>query len=217
MSSTPLLPTDHAADEAALRIAVGSRIREARTRRGLSGRRLAALARVTPAFISQVERGQVIPSVSTLLRLMNVLGMKAGDVFDAAEPAPDQVLDRADWAVFEWPDRSSEDALLTADPQERIEVVWVRMAPGATSGDELIQNDAEIQWVFVLKGRLELQVGNVRHLLREHSSITIDGQVPHGYRNPTGRPVEYIALVAPAVYSHARPALRQTGASTSTS
>jgi transcriptional regulator with XRE-family HTH domain len=218
MSSNPLHGSDALTDvahEAALRVAVGTRIRDERQRLGFSGRKLAQLARVTPAFISQVERGQVIPSVSTLLRITNVLGVKIGDLFDADEPSAGDLLTRGEWPIFDFPDSRSEHAVLASDPQQRLEVFWKRMAPEATTGDELIAHDAEIQWVFVLRGRLELRLGEQRHLLREHASITFPGSVPHGYRNPGARPVEFLTIVTPSVYAYTgAAALAQTGAST---
>src|SRR5262249_27763426 len=79
-------PTAARVTEARLRAGVGARVREARERAGLTGRKLAQLAGVTPGFISQVERGQVTPSLLSLLRITQTLGIKMADVFDAREP-----------------------------------------------------------------------------------------------------------------------------------
>src|SRR5690348_2095617 len=67
--------------EARLLSELGGRIREARRRRHMSGRELAGLADVTPSFISQIELGQATPSVSTLFRITQALGIDMGDLF----------------------------------------------------------------------------------------------------------------------------------------
>ena len=54
---------------------MGERLRQARTARGLSLRRLADVLGVSPSLISQVETGRAKPSVSTLYALANELGI----------------------------------------------------------------------------------------------------------------------------------------------
>jgi transcriptional regulator with XRE-family HTH domain len=63
---------------------VGERIREERTRRGLSVRQLARDVGVSASLISQIENGRSRPSVSTLYAITQALGISIEDVFDTA-------------------------------------------------------------------------------------------------------------------------------------
>jgi transcriptional regulator with XRE-family HTH domain len=63
---------------------VGERIREERTRRGLSVRQLARDVGVSASLISQIENGRSRPSVSTLYAITQALGISVEDVFDTA-------------------------------------------------------------------------------------------------------------------------------------
>src|SRR5215470_5307720 len=66
---------------------LGSRIREERTRRGVSLRGLARDVGVSASMISQIETGKTRPSVSTLYAITSVLGVSIEEVFaPAAEP-----------------------------------------------------------------------------------------------------------------------------------
>src|SRR5215218_10904408 len=65
---------------------VGDHLRDVRTRQGLSVRALAARAGCSPSFISQVEHGQASPSISSLERLVQALGMTLGDFFRVSAP-----------------------------------------------------------------------------------------------------------------------------------
>jgi transcriptional regulator with XRE-family HTH domain len=56
----------------------GDLIREARERHGLDQRALARRARTSQGQISKIERGVVSPSVSTLERLLGVMGERLG-------------------------------------------------------------------------------------------------------------------------------------------
>lgn len=53
----------------------GSEVRIARVSAGLSQRELARRAGLTQAFVSQIERGRVIPAVESMVRLATVLGL----------------------------------------------------------------------------------------------------------------------------------------------
>lgn len=52
----------------------GTLVRDARERHGVTQKQLAARARTTQAAISRIERNLVSPSVSTLARLLDLLG-----------------------------------------------------------------------------------------------------------------------------------------------
>lgn len=54
---------------------IGKKIRELRDRNGLTQQELADRTELTKGYISQLERGQVAPSVVTLLDLIECLGI----------------------------------------------------------------------------------------------------------------------------------------------
>lgn len=55
--------------------ALKRRIGEARNRKGINQAELAELAGVTPAAISQIEKGLRVPTIPVLHRIANVLGV----------------------------------------------------------------------------------------------------------------------------------------------
>jgi transcriptional regulator with XRE-family HTH domain len=55
-------------------MSTGELIRESRRRHGLTQKQLATRARTTQAAISRIERDLVSPSVSTLARLLDLMG-----------------------------------------------------------------------------------------------------------------------------------------------
>jgi transcriptional regulator with XRE-family HTH domain len=63
---------------------VGERIRDVRSRRGLSVRQLAREVGVSASLVSQIENGRSRPSVSTLYAITQALGVSVEDVFDTA-------------------------------------------------------------------------------------------------------------------------------------
>ena len=64
---------------------IGEKIRDLRNRNGLTQQELADRAELTKGYISQLERGQVAPSVVTLLDLIECLGTTPSEFFRETE------------------------------------------------------------------------------------------------------------------------------------
>jgi transcriptional regulator with XRE-family HTH domain len=191
------LPSAALAEEH-LRAAFGARIREARKQRNLTGQRLAELAGITPSFVSQIELGQVTPSISTVFRLIEVLDVTVGDLFDAQRPSTGRVLEPEDWEIFQMPDGTDgRDAVLGVDANRRLEALWSSFPPGARTDE--VAHTADVLFVFVLKGQIELHVRDTVHRLRERASITLDGRLPHAWANTSDEVAEILSVVTPAL------------------
>ena len=65
----------------------GARLRAARRARGLTAQQVAAAVGVTKGFIAQIERGEASPSVATLLRICDALGLAVGSLFETPRSA----------------------------------------------------------------------------------------------------------------------------------
>jgi transcriptional regulator with XRE-family HTH domain len=66
----------------------GTRFRELRVERGLTQRDVAAASGLTDAYISNVENGFAVPSLTTVLRLAVALGCKVTElvaIFDETD------------------------------------------------------------------------------------------------------------------------------------
>ena len=72
----------------ALKIAVGSQVRAARKRAGLTQEALAAAVGRTSESISNIERGMQLPSIETLADLGRILSIPIADFFDSVEQPP---------------------------------------------------------------------------------------------------------------------------------
>src|SRR5471032_1285989 len=68
-------------------VLIGGQLRAGREQLGISLRELARRLGVSASMISQIERDQVNPSVSTLYALVSELGLTMGDIFTNNDPA----------------------------------------------------------------------------------------------------------------------------------
>ena len=64
---------------------IGRKVKDLRNRNGLTQQELADRTELTKGFISQLERGQVSPSVVTLMDLIECLGSTPAEFFKQDE------------------------------------------------------------------------------------------------------------------------------------
>ena len=159
---------------------VGARVRSLRRERGLTIEQLAAATGLTKGFISQLERDRTAPSLSSIARICDALGVRLSHIFEP-EPAP-ALVRRHERPRLESV-LATENHLLSSRDEERFQAIESEVAPGAGAGDELSSLPGEVEFVYVLEGTLELQVGDERHLLELGDALTYPLSKPHTWRN----------------------------------
>ena len=113
---------------------VGARVRSLRRERGLTIEQLAAATGLTKGFISQLERDRTAPSLSSIARICDALGVRLSHIFER-EPAPALVRRHERPKVDSY--FPTENHLLSSRDEERFQAIESEVAPGAGAGDEL--------------------------------------------------------------------------------
>ncbi len=157
---------------------LGSLIRRCRKERNLKLRTVAEKAGISEGFLSQVENAVSSPSVETLIKICDAIGVHAGDLINQINRQERIVVIRkSDWGDVDLPhtgfvtrrffapeNRSTLDsAVLVLQPEKSIPV-----RKGIKNGQEIL---------CVLKGSLELVYGDRTLLLSE-------GDTVHFWSNP---------------------------------
>jgi transcriptional regulator with XRE-family HTH domain len=185
---------------AQLRTALGERVRRLRRARGLTARALAGDAGVTASFISQIENGQVMPSVATLFRIAGGLGTTMGDLFDAV-PVPEhqRVLRHAERRTLETAPGLHEQ-IVSLDATRQLEVVCSEVEPGGGTGPDMNTHGTAVEFIAVLEGELEVRLEDASYRLAAGDTITFSGHVPHGVANPGRRVARIMWASTPASF-----------------
>ena len=74
--------------DSSTRVALGQRIRTYRLSKGITGQKFAEMASISPAYLSEVERGRSAISGEKLARIASCLGVSLQSLIDG-EPAED--------------------------------------------------------------------------------------------------------------------------------
>ncbi|PYQ15965.1 MAG: DNA-binding protein [Acidobacteria bacterium] len=146
---------------------VGRHVRRLRTENGTSLRGLASQTGFSPSFMSQVENGQVSPSISSMERIAEALGVTLGEFFAAAAGGEGGLIIRAvdrQGLSSGWSSADIE-ALSVLRPTTRLEPVLITLRPGGRSGKHPYAHPRE-EFAFVLGGRVSLTLGPECHKLK---------------------------------------------------
>jgi transcriptional regulator with XRE-family HTH domain len=158
---------------------VGARVRTQRRERGLTNEQLAPATGLTKGFISQLERDRTAPSLSSIARICDALGVRLSTIFER-EPAP-ALVRRDERTQVDNPHTLS--FLLSSRDEHRFQAIESEVAPGGGAGDELTSLPGEMEFVYVLEGSLELRVGDEVHVLDAGDALTYQLSKAHTWRN----------------------------------
>jgi transcriptional regulator with XRE-family HTH domain len=161
---------------------IGSRLRAARRARGMTIAELASAADLSNGFISLLERDETNASVATLLRICELLGIRIGSLFE--QPRTSLVRKR-DREVVNFGGFGVEDVVLTPRWERSLEVIESTIEAGGRSGDEPHAFEADAELIYVLKGSLDLTMGDEVHRLRSGDALLIDPRDAHSWVNPS--------------------------------
>jgi transcriptional regulator with XRE-family HTH domain len=154
--------------------AVGDEVRRLREARGLSLRALATATDFSPSFISQLEHGEVSPSIASMERIVRALGLSLGDFFANLGSSESGLIVRAADRV-ELNSLWSQGTVETLSPMRRgrlVEPLLITLKPGGRSGKHPSGEHRE-EFAYVLEGEVELTLGPDTTRLREGDAATI--------------------------------------------
>lgn len=166
----------------AMSVDVGGRLRELRQDRNLSMRALARASGLSANALSMIERGRTSPSVSTLYKLAEAMGIPITAFFREEPPKNEVVYRKASERTRVPFMRGLWEGLGGESFIGRVEPFMLTLESGASSGPFGIVHTGH-EFVMCLRGQLEYQVENQRFLLEAGDSLLFAAQLRHRWRN----------------------------------
>lgn len=159
-------------------------------------RALAARSDFSPSFMSQVENGMVSPSIASMEKIANALGVGLGEFFAAAAQGQGGLIVRVTDRL-QIPSLWSQGRIEALAPMtgRRLEPVLISLEPRGRSGKHPYAHDTE-EFAFVLAGRPTLTLGPEEHVLRAGDAVTIRAQELRRWENKGKRVVRVLIVSA---------------------
>jgi transcriptional regulator with XRE-family HTH domain len=191
---------------AALALAIGVRVRQERQSRRWTLDQLADAAGVSRRMVVNVEQGAANPSVGTLLRISDALGVGLPALVEPPQRKPVKVTRHGDGAAL-WSSESGGRGVLVAgiEPPDVLELWDWTLGPGDHhESEQHVPGTREL--MQVQSGTITLEVAGEPVTLEAGDAAAFRGDVAHAYANTGAEPAQFsLAVFEPGVGAGSRP------------
>lgn len=179
------------------------KIREFRKQRKLTIKELAGMTGMSISYISQIERGEIDPSLSSLRKIAGVFHLPLYMLLDEVETMENLTLRKE-----QQPIRFSEDGKVSyrfltplPSPEYSPEALLIdfEIQPKSKDVTELVRHHSE-ELVYVLEGELVVQIGDRDIHLFAGDTTVVEKNLPHIFRNDTETVVRGISAISPPIW-----------------
>jgi transcriptional regulator with XRE-family HTH domain/KaiC/GvpD/RAD55 family RecA-like ATPase len=167
---------------------LGMRLRDLRTKRGLSQKELADLVGVTSSTISQVESNLIYPSLPALLKMAEILSVEVSSFFHERGEGLDRVIfsaaDAVDVKVPASPEGGVVAKLLTPlDLDTKAEPYLIEIPAGETIPAHFFIHKGE-ELGYLISGNLEFKMKKAVYTATSGDILVLTQEAPSQWRNP---------------------------------
>jgi DNA-binding XRE family transcriptional regulator len=176
--------------------ALAHNLREWRARRGWSLAELAARAGVSKGMLVQIEQSQTNPSIATLCKLANALGVALPRLVEVADEPVIRRVTRAEVAWL-WRGRGKGSAAgLVGGIEAPIPVeLWEWRMGRQDAYDALAHPPGTREVVYALEGQVLITVEGVKTTIDAGECAVFQADRPHRYAAAGGRTARFMMVV----------------------
>jgi len=170
---------------------IGRKIRILRRRKGLTLKQLGNDTGLRPEYISQVEKGEVIPPVAVLLQISKALEIDSGLLLsEERKKAREKSLD-------DYQRRTESYAYVNLTPEARhkhLKAFKVFIEPESEHKGVSYQHPGE-EFIYVLRGKVEVMVGENKNVVDKDQCIHFDSSIVHKITNLSQEQAELLVIL----------------------
>jgi transcriptional regulator with XRE-family HTH domain len=163
---------------------VGERVKRVREQKGLSLLDISQRTGMDVNILSDIEGGKAPPPLGSIIKLAKALEMKMGYFISGDEEKAYTIVRRGDRKVVSRFDSGKGkhygyeyESLAPHKRDRHMEPFLVTLQPSMTE-EERSTHDGQ-EFIFVLRGEMEVRLGEDIHVLEPGDSIYYDSTVPH--------------------------------------
>ena len=170
----------------------GAKMKQLRDARKISFEQLTNKTGFSQRYLKEIEEGIAIPPVSAVIQIAKALSVDSGSFLSAEEQEASERKRRESFfkrtqaysyktLTPEAETRHMKAFLVTIDPKQDHKMVEYRH-----QGEEFL---------YVLKGHLEVMVGENQNLLKKGETLHFDSGIPHKLRNLSDEEAKLLVVI----------------------
>ncbi len=182
-------------------VSIAERMSFLRKQRAVTLERLAETSGLTKSYLSKVERGLSVPSISTAMKIAESLDLSVGQLLGETQyEGAISIVRHNERRAFMRGSSSSAGynyEMLAPGKQFKTMEPYI-MRPPAKFQNDLRFNHGGQEIIFVLSGAVEVEYGGTLHALAKGDCAYFDAHVPHRSRSLNNKIAEALVVVMTA-------------------
>ena len=173
---------------------IGERLREIRVNANLSLDETAKITGVSKPMLGQIERGQSVPTITTLWKIATGLKKPLSSFLDNRQTEYDMVniFDAA--PITEDNGKMRAYPIFSFDPIRSTEMFRIDFDAGCRHSSDKHSDGVE-EYVLVISGKLQLVINGEEVVIGKEQAIRFRADVPHEYNNPFDEKCEVYNII----------------------
>ena len=183
-------------------LGIGRKLRTLREKHRFTLEDLAAKTGLSKSLLADIEAGEFVPPVATLLNLARALGVGMAHFFkDEAPRVRISLTRRAERVQIRQRPHHREgeidyiyESLEISKPDKHMEPLLVEFQPSETSEMVFTSHDGE-EFAYLLEGRLEFRTDERVEVLDPGDALYFESEQNHSFRSLGGKPARALVVV----------------------
>lgn len=158
----------------------GAKMKQLRQLRKISFEQLANRTGFSQRYLKEIEEGKVIPPVAAVIQISKALSIDSGSFLSAEEQ--EALVKRRRESFFKRTQAYSYKTLTPDAETKHMKAFLVTIDPKQDHKMVEYRHEGE-EFIYVLKGQVEVIVGDNRNLLKKNETLHFDSNIAHKLRN----------------------------------
>ncbi len=174
---------------------LGNSLRYLREQQGISLRALAERTDFSASFLSQIENGQCSPSISSMEKIANALGVTLGQFFLSANQQVVNIVRASDRAhmALDW-SRAEIASLGSLSSASQFRASMLIIKPGGLTGKHATPSISD-EFAMVFEGKVDVETAvDSEQILERGDSVTVIAGTGRQWRNESDSLVEILVI-----------------------
>jgi quercetin dioxygenase-like cupin family protein/DNA-binding XRE family transcriptional regulator len=173
---------------------LGNSLRHLREQKGMSLRALAERTDFSASFLSQIENGQCSPSISSMEKISNALGVSLGQFFLSINQQAVSVVRASERAhlALDW-SRAEVASLGGLSNGSNFRAHMLTIQPGGLTGKHVTASPSD-EFAMIFEGRVVLKLQDSEQILERGDSVTVVAGATRQWRNESNTVAEVLVV-----------------------